>query len=296
MGLNRYDRFNYNPLVATLAGGFLIYLPFTRGFGFLTILGLVVGLLWLVGSWANVLSKGRFLEWLFSEDDEEAEVGAEELESSHENVPQNLAEAIQRGLEPNGDLRTQIRLLDLDKVKSPQDARVLCSALQEIRREGREKWRPLLQLLLRPGSPTVYEIFAQQGVPLIHEILRYETEHGEAEDYSETVLLLRPIIAYGYTPAFPDVASMARDPRFSDSYFWDVAFHNANEDYEVAHVLHAELADPSPRTSPLSPISTGPTAGALKITSTPIPSIATQEWSGWRPGWRTPIRKPTRRQ
>jgi hypothetical protein len=59
--------------------------------------------------------------------------------------------------------------------------------------------------------------------------------------------LMRVLVAYGYEPAFHDIAEASRNTVFSDDYWWVGVFNNINEELPASASFCSQLANPLPK-------------------------------------------------
>lgn len=248
---SKFDRIQWHPFLPTLFLAYYVWRISERGLTTLGIIGGSVVLIWFLGAWYNLFSKGNLLRWFDSTDEDEdslPEVPASFSAIEKSGVPLTpLQRAISDGLAGRKELREALRELEIESVDYERDATAICAALRDCEGNPATPWEDLVSLVDRPGSARVYRIYLQQALPIAHRIFLRDRKTADKDSAGKLLSILRLFTAYGYHPAFRDIALASRDPLFCEEYRWVSLFSNANNEDPDSLKLNLLLAKPLPK-------------------------------------------------
>lgn len=245
----KFDRIQWFPLWPTLCAFYFIWLFNEKGPSTFRIIGAGVIGLWFLGAWFNAFTRGRLIEWLYSGDDDDPLPDIPTSFAAYEEsleAPTPLQQTLADGIAGRRDLEDALRDLALEEIDSADDATAVCVALEDSRDNATDCWRAVLPLLQIPGSTEVYAIYYHQALPVLHRL--YLTHHQDPDEdlVGDLMFALKQFTAYGYAPAFRDIAAAARNPTFSDHHRWEIIVRSANgEDPDCIRLMET-LASPLP--------------------------------------------------
>lgn len=246
---SKFDRILWFPLWPTLLAFYHIWLFSERGPSTMRIIGATVIALWFFGAWCNAFTRGRLVAWMNADHDDDP---LPEIPTSYAayaadlDSPSLLQQAIADGLAGRRDLADAIRDLELSEIDSADDATAVVVALEDSFDNNTADWRDLTPLLGIPGSSEIYTIFYHQALPVLLRLFRDNSREPEQELVDDLLLAIRQFTAYGYSPAFRDIAAASRDPRLSESSWWELIVRAANDEDPDAIRLMETLAEPLP--------------------------------------------------
>lgn len=247
---SKFDRFQWFPLWPTLLLAYFIWKLARNGPSFIGIIGGLVILLWFLGAWFNVFSKGKLLDWLNSSDAEDDDLPViPDSFSAYENSASDLTplqKAISESFSGDRELAGAIDELDLESVTEERDAIAICAALQDCAAGSGTEWEHLLPLLAIPGSARVYRIFNEQALPLLRRIFLKRREEADEEESEVLFPIIKLFVGYGFVAGFQDVVEASRDPKFSEKFRWVSVFGSADKDDPDSVKLNALMAESLP--------------------------------------------------
>lgn len=267
---NRLDWFNWNPIVPGLILAWWLRPLASSGWDFGSLgwfrgVGLSIMVLWFGMAIGNVLSGGKLLAWMYSNDDDDD--GADDG-GGGSDVPASFAEfentvksklssplmgALRTNLPAGGDLEEALDALDEEEVTEEAEAMGVLAAYRELCLAGDPRSQVLLDLLREPGSPEVFGCYYRYGMPMVHGRLQAlvgraveESEDTTSDLEREEFRLLATLVGYAYVPAFPDILGAAHDPRYHDSYMWGAIFDAGSHSDEDFLTLIKQLGADQP--------------------------------------------------
>jgi hypothetical protein len=163
-----------------------------------------------------------------------------------------LQMALDRGTQPGGKLRDELRRLGDFQVKSRTDAEAICRVLARCRSpdaafDGNSAFRSVVGLFQEVDGTEcpAFAVMATKGIGLLVEIVnRAKVESSCAAD--DVLFALKILAMYGTPEGTNAVIWAARKPLKPDSYMWSVIFRAYTAQHPQSEKLFKELSDPLP--------------------------------------------------
>jgi hypothetical protein len=163
--------------------------------------------------------------------------------------------AIQRGLQPTGDLFEELDQLSDYPIRSRADARAVCQALESFpwfhcssRLSFVSPIAALVGLFQEVDSfeCPAFEVFCEEGVPQLVRVYDLMRRDPETPEPSDLLFILKVLSLYGSPAATDRIVQAARESFRTEDYLWHVVLSVYAEGHPERERLFAELQDPLP--------------------------------------------------
>lgn len=171
--------------------------------------------------------------------------------------PSRLEQALERGLQPGGNLSSELAALGDYPLETEADARAVCDALGELAAQLRtavatgggcscSSLHPLAALFQEAETDEAYAVLAAQGLPILLEIFDQRLPLSIADEGEDLVFLLKIFVVYGYPQGMQRIVTALRQPLDHDLYVWGVLFETVHDEHPDRKLICDELRDPLP--------------------------------------------------
>lgn len=139
--------------------------------------------------------------------------------------------AIQRGLQPTGDLFEELDQLSDYPIRSRADARAVCQALESFpwfhcssRLSFVSPIAALVGLFQEVDSfeCPAFEVFCEEGVPQLVRVYDLMRRDPETPEPSDLLFILKVLSLYGSPAATDRIVQAARESFRTEDYLWHV--------------------------------------------------------------------------
>jgi hypothetical protein len=235
-----WNRLNWNPVLPAICAALWVrrMIRLDWEWSFFTIAWLVVNLLWLGGAIVNVLTGGKFVRDLYSDDNDDEDPDNYVVPDSFAEYerklkrPTSFSATLKRALGEDAIFRMEIMRSGVREIEDIDDAKGVVAAYKQLLREKNPEAVKVMGLFLRVGSQQVFNFFEAKGLPLVSE--RRRSLGRSKEDVEEILGIYKVYCAFRHTEAFPEIAAATSDPEMNGGYEWSGVFeYGQDEDDDI---------------------------------------------------------------
>jgi hypothetical protein len=163
-----------------------------------------------------------------------------------------LQEALDRGMEPGGDLSAALVQLGSYPIESVADAEAVVAALRRYAvqnndtPEMRGRLHPLASLFQDVATEEAFGALDEQGIPILVEVFDRELPVRDEREADDLLFLLKVFVLYKSEAGMRRIAVASRERLQPDSYVWAVIFENLDERNPHWRMVCEALRDPLP--------------------------------------------------
>jgi hypothetical protein len=167
--------------------------------------------------------------------------------------PTPLQLALERGMQPGGDLSDELDNLGEISIESQADAEAVCGVLRQLALDetgagGNSALHAIVGLFQAVDGPDcpAFPVMAERGIPLLVEIVNTSLENQATHDPDDILFALKILAMYGTSEGTDAVICAAQLPFQPDAFMWSVIFQAYSNDHPERERLFDELSDPLP--------------------------------------------------
>jgi hypothetical protein len=163
-------------------------------------------------------------------------------------VQTELQAALERGMEPGGNLSEVLQRLGEYPIETVADARAVCGALRKYaaQTQGDTRLHPLASLFQDVSTEVAFATLAEEGLPVLIDIFDRELPTRTGTDADDLLFLLKIFVLYSSAEGMRRIAAAARQPVQPDSFIWAVVFESLDEENPHWRLVCDALRDPLP--------------------------------------------------
>jgi hypothetical protein len=161
--------------------------------------------------------------------------------------------ALERGLQPGGDLRDELKALGDISIKSKGDAQAICKALERIRtgdeEPGKRSSFHTLVGLFQDVDGTecdAFPLMRGEGIRTLARIVQSALKDMSKFDEDDVLFAVKILAMYGTRDGTDLVIRAARLPLRPDTYMWNVILARFTANHPESDRLFRKLSDPMP--------------------------------------------------
>jgi hypothetical protein len=168
-----------------------------------------------------------------------------------------LQRAIERGLDPSGDLFEELDQLPDYPIRTREDAIAICQALAgfpfALKRSSRAPFvSPVSALVglfqdIESFESPAFEVLADEGVEQLIRIYDLMLRDAVGQEPNDPLFILKVLVMYAAPEATDRIVEAARTGFRCDDYMWEVILSIHTENHPERAQLLARLRDPLPR-------------------------------------------------